>query len=284
MNWIASLCLLFVLSSGIYVTQQAIDAGSALMPEAEERLYLPSGHLLKKLALGHSGILADIYWMRAVQYYGTKRLKGAKDFPLLGDLIEIATVLDPHLLEAYRFGAIFLSEPDWGARQPERAVRILMHGIESNPEHWQLLRDLGFVYYWYLHDYKKASDIFLQGSQNPQAPVWMKTFAADLLARGGSRESARFLWQELYETSEDDRIKQNALEYLVKLAAEEEMESLQSLVDRFRQKTGRPVLTLNELVAAGLLKSYPQDPKGFEYTIDTASGEVKLSDSSTVRR
>ena len=35
-----------------------------------EVLYIPSPTVVKRMSLGYSGLLADIYWTRVVQYFG----------------------------------------------------------------------------------------------------------------------------------------------------------------------------------------------------------------------
>ncbi len=265
--------------------QEEIDTRVGDFRSTEEILYFPSGTILKKLSLGHQGLLADIYWMRTVQYYGGKRLKGDKRFDLFEPLINIATTLDPSLLYAYRFGAIFLSEREpVGANQPQKAVELLRKGIERNPQEWLSYRDLGFVYYWYLHDYSRAAEAFLEGSKHPNAKPWMKTFAAELLAKGGSRRTSRLLWQEAYDTATDTRMKENARENLLALAVQDDVELLENLMRRVQQKTGRPLSSLEDLVQLGVLKHYPLDPKGFRYLLNPSTGRVELSPESTIRR
>src|SRR5579872_579016 len=101
----------------------SVQAGSAA---ATTPLYVSSGKLLRDLSLGYEGLLADIYWTRAVQYYGRERLSGHPRFDLLGPLLRITTTLDPHLIIAYRFGAVFLAEkPPGGAGQPAEALQLL---------------------------------------------------------------------------------------------------------------------------------------------------------------
>ena len=282
---IVLLILLLLAGSGVYWSQKAIDASVGQFRSTEEVLYLPSGKVIKTLSLGHSGLLADVYWMRAVQYYGEKRLKNEKCFDLLDPLIGIATTLDPQLIHAYRFGAIFLSEQmPIGAEQPEKAVSLLKLGIERNPNEWQLYRDLGFVYYWYLQDYKKAAEAFLEGSKNPNSAPWMKTFAAELLAKGGSRESARFLWQQFYDTADNEQMKRNARENLIRLQALDQIDILQEFISKVEAKFGRPVQSIDELVKLGLFRQHPLDPKGFTYVYDPQTRRVQLSPESTVRR
>jgi tetratricopeptide (TPR) repeat protein len=277
--------LLIVAFWGIYWVQSAIDQKTGLVHQTEEVLYLPSGKVLKALSLGHYGLIADIYWMRAVQYYGGKRLQNAKQYELLEPFVDIATTLDPYLLHAYRFGSIFLSEKSpVGAEQPKKAIALLEKGIRYNPNEWQLYRDLGFVYYWYLEDYKKAAEGFLEGSKNPQSAKWMKTFAAELLAKGNTRETAQFLWQEVYDTSESEPLKKNAKENLLKLQALDDIDILKSVVSKVEAKTGRKVSSLQELVSWGILEKMPLDPKGFPYTLDPETGVIGLSPESTLKR
>ena len=71
-------------------------------------------------------IVADIYWIRAVQYFGRTRLdaRPGKSYDLLYPLLDITTTLDPQFNLAYRFGAVFLAEAyPGGAGQPARAAR-----------------------------------------------------------------------------------------------------------------------------------------------------------------
>ncbi len=268
-----------------YWVQSAINDRIEADRGSEETLFLPSADVIKKLSLGHDGLMADIYWMRAVQYYGGKRLKNQSGFPLLGRFIDIATTLDPQLLHAYRFGSIFLSEQEpVGANAPEQAIALLKKGIQHNPDEWQLYRDLGFIYYWFFGDTKQAGEVFLEGSKNPKSALWMKTFAAQLLAKGGSRDTARFLWQEVYQTSDNQRMKENAQEHLEKLTAEEDLETLQTLIRKVETKTRVKIVSIEQLVNLGFFKKPPLDPKGFPYVLDAESGRVKLSPESTIRR
>src|SRR6266571_5169377 len=62
----------------------------------QEVLYVPSPKILKRMSLGYSGLLADVYWTRAVQYFGGKHHDFARRYDLLWPLLNITTQLDPH--------------------------------------------------------------------------------------------------------------------------------------------------------------------------------------------
>ena len=111
---------------GVVPLQKGIDAELQSAGMFADILYFPSGEWLRRASLGHEGLLADIYWTRVVQYFGRQRLERSTRFELLGPLLRITTELDPHLLVAYRFGAIFLAEPPpRGAGRPEEALQLL---------------------------------------------------------------------------------------------------------------------------------------------------------------
>jgi hypothetical protein len=99
----------------------------------QEVLYISSPAALKRLSLGYDGLVADIYWTRAVQYFGSKHFAGSRHYDLLAPLLEITTALDPHLTVAYEFGANFLApRPPNGAGQPQRAIELTEFGIRNN--------------------------------------------------------------------------------------------------------------------------------------------------------
>jgi hypothetical protein len=121
---------------GLYAVQKRIDHALGLNANQREELtILPSESRVPRLAGGYSGLVAAIYWTRAVQYYGRHRLAHATEFSLLGPLLDTATHLDPHLLVAYRFGSLFLAgKPPEGAGDPQRAIYLLQRGIVANPD------------------------------------------------------------------------------------------------------------------------------------------------------
>ena len=174
--------------------------------------------MVKKLSLGYDSLLADIYWTRAVQYYGQRDWNDPMRIFLCSGLCSIvATSLDPKLVVAYRFGAVFLSEPrPVGAGQTERGVELIRRGIAANPDEWRLGTDLGFLYYWRLKDYPEAAAAYLQTSQNPEAPAWMKLMAARISERGNSIETSRAIWYEIYDSSTDSSIRDMATEAIAR--------------------------------------------------------------------
>ena len=52
------------------------------------------------------------------------------------------------------------------------------------PDKWQYWQDIGFVYYWNVHDYRRAAEAFKRGADVPGAPWWMQSLAATTLAQG----------------------------------------------------------------------------------------------------
>ena len=138
MRWLAffPLALLPLLPA----VQGRIDQRLGEFRAQEEVLYVWSGEKLRRLASGFEDFLADIYWLRTVQYFGgQRRFSHEKRFELLEPLTDVTTALDPRLEIAYRYGAIFLSEA-WpiGAGRPQAGVALLQRGAEANPGAWRL--------------------------------------------------------------------------------------------------------------------------------------------------
>ena len=266
--------------AGVWGLQRGIDRQLAALHQERDDLVLRSGRLMKVLSLEYGALLADVYWTRAVQYYGDKRVRREEKFELLAPLLDLTTTLDPHLVVAYRFGAVFLAEPaPAGAGRPDQAVELIRRGIENNPDYWRLWQDLGFIYYWELRDYPKASEAFLEGSQRPGADVWMKVLAAKVAEEGQSRATSVFLWRQVYDSSSDALIRKNALNHLQTLKAEEDRENLDELVRQFAQRFGRLPRELGELISAGILPGVPVDPRGHPYVLGPG-GKTQLHPKS----
>jgi hypothetical protein len=247
----------------------------AMRPQvtADEILYVPSPKVLKRLSLGYEGLLADIYWTRAVQYFGIRHAAGSTEFTLLAPLLDIATKLDPHLVVAYDFGANFLSpDPPNGAGDPRAAIRLTQYGIENNPDAWRLYYNLGFIYYLELKDYAKASAAFEKGATIPGAHPFLRVLAAQMAGHAGEPEMARMLWMTTYQTSNDKDIRANARAHIRALQVYEDVTQLEELIAQYRKTTGRFPATFAELPG---IRAFPKDPLGEPYKL-TADGHVEV--------
>lgn len=256
----------------------------ALPPAASGILYVRSGSALRHMALEFDALLSDIYWIRAIQHFGgTRRAAGGdKSYRLLYPLLDLTTSLDPHFGVAYRFGAIFLAEPyPAGPGRADQAIALLQRGLAADPKKWQYAQDVGFVHYWWLNDYKAAAEWFDRASRIEGAPWWLRSMAATTLAEGGDRQSSRRLWQELYETADNEWVRNNAQLRLTQIQALDAIDALAGLVRRYAQSYGRMPASWDALIAAGWLRGVPVDPSGAPYTLDpTVAGGVTLSPQS----
>ena len=263
---VASLVLLFCLAASILSLRQIDQVRSKAT--LEEVLFVTSPKMVKRMSLGYDGLLADIYWTRAVQYFGGHHAERARDFRLLAPLLEITTTLDPKLLVAYQFGANFLApKPPNGAGLPQKAIELVHNGINNNPNDWNLYYQLGFVYYMDLKDYARAAEAFAHGSELPGAHPFMKIIAAQMAQHAGDNQMARALWMTTYQSTQDKQIRGNAIAHLRALQVSDDIDALQELVSQYGRKTGVLPRSMTDLVGAGLLRSIPLDPTGRPYRI-----------------
>lgn len=265
-NLVAGAVLLFSMAGGI-ATLNLMDR-SRLRSVAQDALYLRSSRVLRRLSLGYTGLLADIYWTRAVQYFGVQHHNGSGDFRLLAPLLEITTELDPKLLPAYQFGANFLApQPPNGAGLPGSALSLMKYGIEHNPDQWRLYYNLGFLYYTEFKDYTRAADAFTRGAKLPVTNEFMPILAARMAQHAGEFDTARMLWFTTYQSSKEAQIRQNAVEHLLALQVDEDVTRLEQVVEKYRQQNGRLPESIGDLDRAGFIHGTPVDPKDRPYKL-----------------
>jgi tetratricopeptide (TPR) repeat protein len=298
--WIA---LLIVGLGASIVLQRWIDGQRGTGSVVEDALYISSGKSLKRASLGFDGLLADVYWLRTIQYFGGKsqQITGNLNIGnvnewklnLLEPLINITTELDPNYVSAYRFGSQFL--PDINA---ESAIKLAQRAIADNPEDWRLQQDLGFIF-WKLKRYDEASAAYLQGSRLADAPKWMEQMAAVMQANGGDRETAKQMFLRIYETTDDPTVKKTSLGRLQSYQAEDEIAFLNRLLTSYREQKNTcpaslsnllralPANALLQLKQAGMsidANFVPLDPHGFAYAFDAATCTITLAQDSTIIR
>jgi tetratricopeptide (TPR) repeat protein len=267
--------LLVAFLAGSVTLLRHLDTLRAAAP-VEEVLYITSPKLLKRMSLGYDGLLADVYWTRAIQYFGEHHHRGAESYALLAPLLELTTALDPHLVVAYDFGANFLAPaPPDGAGLPDRALKLVQHGIENNPDNWKLYYQLGFIYDLQLKNYAAAADAFARGSRVADAHPVMQVLAAKMAQHAGDSQMARALWTTTYNTTHDKQIRANAVAHLRALQSDDTVVALEKLAAQFREQTGHFPASFNDMIASGLLQGTPVDPAGHTYQL-LPQGKVEL--------
>ena len=286
----------------------AFLAGAVQLQAARERVFPPShgdddamyfrsAATLRRLSGAYTALAADGYWIRALQYYGgTKQrlqrqarvpepppmlaIPTSDDYSLLYPMLDLTTSLDPRFTIAYRFGAVFLAEAyPRGPGRPDLAVALLEKGIRAQPDKWEYMEDIGFVHYWYVHNYRAAAGWFQKASEVPGAPWWLRSLAATTLAQGGDRQSSRVMWEAIRQSAEIDWLRQDAERRLQQLKALDDIDQLQLGVDAFTRDAGQPPSDWLALVRARLLPGVPVDPSRTPYEL-TVHGRVHLAASS----
>lgn len=267
--------------------------------EVEESLYLQSGTAARRLAGAYLSLAADLYWIRAIQHYGATKLRltaaqrvgpepppliaaPPDEYRLLYPLLDLTTALDPRFNIAYRFGAVFLAEPyPAGPGRPDLAIALLEKGLRERPDKWEYMQDIGFVHYWYDHDYKAAAEAFRKASEVPGAPWWLRSLAATTLAQGGDRQSSKLMWEAIRQSAEIDWLRRDAERRLTQLRALDDIDALQRVVDDYTRRVGKPPPDWGALVRARAIRGVPLDPARTPYELGT-DGRVGLSPSSSL--
>jgi hypothetical protein len=279
-HYLVAIAVLLAVAVGL---QRWRDRGWTPYEPATPVMWLQAGPAIKRAALGFDSLIADIYWIRAVVYFGRQGLSKApdKNYDLLYPMLDFVTTLDPRFSVAYRFGAIFLSEPPPnGPGRSDLAVKLLERGLVFSPQKWEYLHDIGFVHYWHERDFERGAAALERASLLPGAPLWLKATAAQMHSQQGNRDSARQLWTQIRDTSDSDRLRETAELRLLQFDTMDVMDRLDQVLARAQQMSGRVPANWQEVVALGLLRGIPTDATGVPFDIDPYFGRSKVADTS----
>lgn len=260
----------------------ARDARVPLTRSLDRALTIRTGKTARAFAMSFKALAADVYWLRTIQHFGGDRLTHRRErpFELLQPLLDLTTDLDPNFVAAYRFGAIFLSEPlPGGPGRPDQAIQLLEKGLRAHQEKWQYAQDIGFVYLWHKQDAATAATWFRRASEMPGAPNWLGPVAATTMS-GADREVAGAWLRDLVEHSPEAWVRRIAEQRLTQLTAMEQIDQLEAMVAVVQKKLQRNPVGWADFVAAGLLTGEPLDPSGAPYVYFPASGRVRLHPQS----
>ncbi len=283
---------------------RVLDAGRpTLRARVQDEVPYVSPDTAKRFSLGFSGLVADWYWLKALQYIGGKleeqasrarerppaaeldRLK-ALDPRVLVRLFDMISTLDPRFTAVYEFAAVILPAVDVPA-----AATLLEKGIQANPDQWYLHQQLAYIY-WQRGDYLAAADAFRRGARMTTAK-WMEQMAKSMEAKGDDPQVARAMYARMYEQAQDDQVKQWALNRLMELKSLEERAHIRRvLADFVTAQTRCPRAwgdVTTALRAAGLRtdgRGQPVDPSDTPYllVVSPLGCDVTLHPSSTVPR
>lgn len=240
------------------------------MPGESELLYLPSGKHLRLASLGHTGLMADVMYLWAIQYYSNYDRANRKQY-VEHIFTNVITELDPNYIDAYWLGSLILILE---LQDLDAGLALLERGAQHNPDSWLLPYLAG----WECYHAKRiacAEDYFRRASAVSAAPTAVKRMHAGVLGKRGGIEDALEVWEEILEDSASDalsiRIARRKVGELIVLR---DTTLLRELVQRFQIEYGRFPRALGELVETSYIRELPRHLDGRPYAYDPARGEV----------
>ena len=230
--------------------------------------------------------------MRSLQYIGDKLVSSTEDVRLddlrylnprlLYPMLDSATDLDPHFIAPYTYGAMVLPAIDG-----EQAIALTKKGIANNPKEWRLYQHLGYIY-WRAKAYPQAAETYDIGSKIEGAAPFMKMMAAAMKSEGGSRATARAIYQEMYDSAPDEAVKKTAESRLQELKWFDERDAIDEKLAETKTRTGECPQKLSDITSALLTVNLPDgdfgvnargdlvDPTGAPYLLDRTECRVEI--------
>lgn len=255
----------FVLATAVYAL--AIPGVGRLQQQrrAAQTVYFAEipPDLARACSLEFKGITSDFLMLQAMTFVGekisVKENLSATEWHHLYRMLDEITTIDPRFWDPYLFAETMLA---WQGGMIKEANRLLLKAAKYRTWDYQPYFFVGFNYFYFLKDSRKAAPYLRKASQIPGAPFYLQGLAARFSLYGNETKIAiHFLIDRLRETS-DPRIRQ----YLAKrLQALQIIYGLEQKVIEYKRNHGTLPSSLEELVKQGLLRQIPQDPYGGKF-------------------
>jgi len=237
--------------------------------------FVPRPEVAKLSSLGFHGVMADYYWLQAVQIVGGS-MRPEDEGTLLGRFIDVVTTVDPWVGHPYRFAAIWLTGSEADVRQ---ANRLLERSLEYHPDDWRNRFYLGFNHFYYLEENEPAAHWLEEAAQIEGAPPYLAGLAARLRAGHGGLEVAAGMIRKLLADTADPYARAEYEKMLDEIETERRARFLDSAREAFRRGHGEDIQAVGDLLKGPypVLQELPPEPHDWEWVLSEESGEIVSS-------
>ena len=273
----ATLLLFVVILGALVLSQKDIFTRRNSIVSHDRIFLLPRREVLRVMSLGHEMTVADLLWIRAVQFFGGNfSTLNRPGYEYKGEgirkLFYILQYLDPKFYRIYTFGNFVFTE---GLGDPQEAIDFLRRGSEVFPQDWNLLFQAAFTAFYYKKDNQLALEMAELAGARPNAPAHIKRFKGQMLSQMGQYEASINYFQRLVVESESDIQRRIARQNRDRTIRKRNLFILTEKVHEYEKRFGEPLRELEDLVRRGLMFALPPDPdEGETYFYNPKTGTV----------
>lgn len=272
-RFVGQLVAAALLSSGVLLLHARMPASTGAQ---QGEMFIPAPQAARVASLGFQALVADYYWLEAVQIVGASERDPTRHGATLGRLVDVVTTLDPWVDHPYRFAAVWMTDSEKSVRE---ADRLLERGIAHHPDDWRNRFYLGFNHLYYLDEAELAADAFEGAIRLPGAPVYLKRLVARLRAQGGDLDVAATLLEELWRNTEQPEAKAEYQKALEEVETERRARFLDAAREEYRRRHGTDITAVTDLLQGPnpVLKRLPPELHDGEWVLDPKSGAIVSS-------
>ncbi len=214
------------------------------------------------VTLGDRNLAANIAYIRALVVVPDKMLP--EEFAILGKVQKDVSWLNPAHEDNYYTAFAIL--PNYG--EVDAAQTILARASRTRFYDYQPSFFYAFNLYFLKHDPAAAAE-WLQKAAEKLTDDDQRLIMQNIAARWVDRAEDLNLAIQVVEAMAKQARRKDFRSYLETRARRLQMlQQLRAADAKFREKTGRTPVRLEELVISGLLPALPQDPFGFGFEFD----------------
>ena len=207
--------------------------------------FVPAPSAVDAASLGFDAVLADYYWLQAVQVAGSQVVIDERIAGHLGRLVDVVTTLNPHVSHPYRFAAVWMTH---SREQVLAANRLLERAIDHHPDDWRNHFYLGFNHFYYLGNYPEAAAALEAAMALDGAPGYLPRLVARLKSETGDIEVAEVFLRQLLAGTEDEAERAKYETGLDEIEIEQKARFLDRARDAYRALSGRDLEHVEDLV------------------------------------
>lgn len=251
--------------AGAVFSQMAVNQART-SDRGEDILFLPNRKLLNHFTGGLNNVVADLLWIRCIQYIA-EETKGERSFKWLNQMLNTVVQLDPYFGDAYRHGGMFLAALK---ADDDAGIDLLERGVIMNPNNYQIPYELAMIFLLNRKDEpgaKERATYYLSMAASIEGcPPFILDLATKLQGRYDLEEVEADMWRRMAE-SDDKLLRELGERKLVLMEIRKATEQLNDAVIAFNRRNGRFPSSLEELAGAGIVPVPLNDPLGGSFLL-----------------